>query len=108
MLSNQNSTRKISRGLRVLPPSTLSSKTSSSCSIKDDAKKLTDHWKTSSRWKYTKRNYSAVDVLSLQSSPEAMTNPNGIAPKCSYSHASATKLYKLLRSLHEHGGYSRT
>ena len=113
-----NSNHMLSRGLRGLPADSIASSSISSSALKEYVKnasnELNEIWKTSPRWKYTTRVYSASDVISLRSSSAALSyqidkssSKNYIAPNCSYSHGSSTKLYNLLRSLHDHGGYSR-
>lgn len=110
--NNTTNTPKLSRGLRVLPSSKKPSISNLTSQEKESlTTQLDQHWKTSPRWKFTRRSYTAKDVLALRPSQGAMSFSKdrlfGIAPKCSYSHSSSTKLYKLLRSLHLHQGYSR-
>jgi len=114
----------ISRGLRVVPSLSTTRKSNISNggsdkdlfadSIKREAMKLSNLWNSSPRWEYTKRKYSTLDVLSLRPSAAALANnsnnsvANSTCPKCMYSQNSSSKLYTLLRTLHDHGGYSHT
>mmetsp|Transcript_4601 Transcript_4601/g.12924 ORF Transcript_4601/g.12924 Transcript_4601/m.12924 type:complete len:659 (-) Transcript_4601:560-2536(-) len=111
---------KVSRGLRVLPtrrggadagagPSTTTttSKGEELSRLKSEAAEI-ERWHSDDfRWGHTARPYTAMDVASLRPSPEARS---GKLPssKTSYSSASSSKLYSLLRSLHDAGGYSHT
>ena len=63
------------------------------------------NWWSEDRWKYTTRPYSAADVATLTNSP---TGNDDIVGRCAYASSSASKLYMLLRKLHEVGGYSHT
>lgn len=49
-----------------------------------------------------------MDVAVLRPSEEARPSGQHLAPKAAYSNQSSLKLYSLLRSLHEKGGYSHT
>lgn len=49
-----------------------------------------------------------MDVATLRPSHEARPNGQHLAPKASYSNQSSLKLYSLLRSLYQKGGYSHT
>lgn len=49
-----------------------------------------------------------MDVAVLRPSREARPSGPHLAPKAAYSNQSSLKLYSLLRSLHEKGGYSHT
>jgi isocitrate lyase len=51
--------------------------------------------------------HTASDVAALRPSPEARTTSTQ-STKCSFSNTSSNKLYGLLRSLHNSGGYSHT
>ena len=50
---------------------------------------------------------TATDVASLRNSPSARGSLT-LSPKASYSNRSSRKLYSLLTSLHNTGGYSHT
>eukprot|EP00804_Cyclotella_cryptica_P003186 CCRYP_013789-RB/>CCRYP_013789-RB protein AED:0.14 eAED:0.14 QI:270/1/1/1/0.66/0.57/7/949/569 len=99
-------TPKVSRGLRVLPPP----KKEDIAAEKDELMKeiaFIEQWWSEPRWTGTTRTYSATDVASLRNSTSARGSLT-LSPKASYSNRSSRKLYSLLSSLHNTGGYSHT
>lgn len=94
---------KTSRGLRVLPPKAKTSNHGEFQKLKRTVDEI-EQWWQQSRWKHTKRTYTAQDVAVLRPS-----NPSSTAPKnASYSNTSSLKLYSLLEKLYAKGGYSHT
>jgi isocitrate lyase len=99
-------TAKTSRGLRVLPPKKEKSIGEEYSDLQKDTAAI-ERWWTESRWKHTKREYSASDVAALRPSPEARSTSQR-ACNSAYSDKSSKKLFSLLRNLHGRGGYSHT
>jgi isocitrate lyase len=108
------STPEVSRGLRIANKSQIPADSDEKGSVAREKEALLDEisqidkwWSDSSRWKYTSRPYSSSDVASLR--PSSLARSGGIiSPKCSYSNAASKRLYSLLSSLHDVGGYSHT
>ena len=91
---------KVSRGLRALKfQSTDPTDGTEFDSLKAEAAAI-DKWWSEDRWKYTKRNYSSLDVACLRNSAGTR--------ETSFSNVQSKKLYALLTKLHQVGGYSHT
>lgn len=97
-----------SRGLKSLPSKDKVTSQQERTKLQNESKQI-ESWWNDPRWKHTTRRYTAMDVASLRPSPEARSNESSqLSPKCSYSDKSSKKLYHLLRSLQQKGGYSHT
>jgi isocitrate lyase len=100
---------KVSRGLRVLSsdPKAPPSNRQEMAQLKSEAKSIELWWNDKQRWQHTARPYSAMDVACLRPSLEARGG-QARSPKCNYSNQSSDRLYSMLSSLHNVGGYSHT
>eukprot|EP00538_Stauroneis_constricta_P013114 CAMPEP_0119550496 /NCGR_PEP_ID=MMETSP1352-20130426/4000_1 /TAXON_ID=265584 /ORGANISM="Stauroneis constricta, Strain CCMP1120" /LENGTH=576 /DNA_ID=CAMNT_0007596369 /DNA_START=352 /DNA_END=2082 /DNA_ORIENTATION=+ len=101
---------KVSRGLRMLPNG---QRSATDINPRDELSRLKneadsiEQWWSTPRWRHTKRVYSAMDVACLRPSKEARGG-KVMSPNCSFSSTQSDKLYALLRSLQQVGGYSHT
>lgn len=100
-------TAKVSRGVRVLGSRKKESVSEEDAKLKQDASEI-EQWYRDSRWNYTTRTFTAMNVASLRPSHEARPTGQHLSPKAAYSNQSSIKLYSLLRNLHSRGGYSHT
>jgi isocitrate lyase len=75
--------------------------------LKSEAKSIELWWADRQRWGNTTRPYSAMDVACLRPSLEARGG-QARSPNCDYSSESSDRLYAMLSSLHNVGGYSHT
>lgn len=96
---------KVSRGLRVLPQPSPPSPRQEAEALMSEAKVI-DEWFRSPRFANIIRPYSAMDVASLRPSATARAYGTYFSPGCEASNAASEKLYKMLTTLHQRGGYS--
>jgi len=98
---------KISRGVRVLSPKRQETVPEEQKKLQNDIASV-EKWWQDARWNYTTRTFKAKDVASLRPSHEARPTGQHLSPNAAYSNQASIKLYNLLRSLHNRGGYSHT
>mmetsp|Transcript_21908 Transcript_21908/g.32001 ORF Transcript_21908/g.32001 Transcript_21908/m.32001 type:complete len:574 (+) Transcript_21908:79-1800(+) len=98
---------KVSRGLRALPPQKKESTREEQAKLQKDTAEVGIWWKDA-RWNHTTRTYTASNVASLRPSNEARPTGQHLSPKAAYSNQASNKLYSLLRTLYNRGGYSHT